>query len=365
MSILDARSSHLRISRGQLRSPYTHSNGMPLRPYSSHNSRRSYTTQWRTEPFSHLLKTQSSLSGSLVAVTGKFGQCAYTLRIRIWLNRTLIQRCVRLPLNRIVTANTQKGPIIAIKVLHERDPEAFRREVEMLTPLTIRCNHPHIIKLLATYEYQSKYHLIFHFARENLRSSWKSHQAIHWNRGTLLWMIEQLVGLTSGLNTIHEFRTGRTAPLRPESPNREATVSRTSREGQLLGIKAGEKKFGRHGDIKPENILVMGKGANSLGFLQLADMGLSRFHRLDSRSKVDHITVNGSATYVPPELALKNMVNRKCDIWSLGCVVLEFIIKVSFLLFSPSLFLFLLFPSSFRLTFVVSIGTKRLLQRSR
>ena len=195
----------------------------------------------------------------------------------------------------------------------------------MLKPLTIRCNHPHIIKLLATYQYQSKYHLMFPFARENLRSFWKSYEKMHWNHGTCLWMIEQLVGLASGLDTIHEFKTGRTTPFRPELPNREATVSRPSREGQLLGIKTGEEKFGRHGDIKPENILVMGQGANSLGTLQLADMGLSRFHRLDSRSMVDPLTVNGSATYVPPELALKEMVNRKYDIWSLGCVFLEFI----------------------------------------
>ena len=194
----------------------------------------------------------------------------------------------------------------------------------MLTSLTIQYDHAHIVKLLATYEYQAKYHLVFPCAQGNLRAFWTSHKGDNWSFATCTWMLQQLSGLASALYAIHEFRTGLLVPLEPDAPNRGATDARPSRKGQLLSLVPGEEKFGRHGDIKPENILLM-RRSDSLGTLQLADMGLARFHRLDSRSKVDPRTINGSASYVPPELALKIMVSRKYDIWSLGCVFLEFI----------------------------------------
>lgn len=88
-------------------------------------------------------------------------------------------------------------------------------------------------------------------------------------------------------------------------------------------MRPGEELFGRHGDLKPENILWY-KDSNSRGILQIADLGLGRFHRMESRSNQDPLRIEGSPTYMPPELPLGELISRAYDIWSLGCVFLEF-----------------------------------------
>ncbi len=61
------------------------------------------------------------------------------------------------------------------------------------------------------------------------------------------------------------------------------------------------------------------------GLLQIADLGLARFHREDSRSNTDPRHVGFSPTYRPPECdTLSSNISQAFDIWSLGCVYLEF-----------------------------------------
>jgi serine/threonine protein kinase len=92
--------------------------------------------------------------------------------------------------------------------------------------------------------------------------------------------------------------------------------------------------YGRHSDIKPENVLWMRQNVREkLGVLQICDFGLGRFHRLETRSRVDPRAVAGTSTYAPPELFLENPISRAYDIWSLGCVFLEF---VTWLVSGPS-----------------------------
>jgi len=80
------------------------------------------------------------------------------------------------------------------------------------------------------------------------------------------------------------------------------------------------------GDLKPENILWFKETDNPTkqGILQITDLGLGRFHGFGSKSKDDPRKTAGSATYVPPEMALNKPISRAYDIWSLGCVFLEF-----------------------------------------
>jgi len=57
------------------------------------------------------------------------------------------------------------------------------------------------------------------------------------NKETVLWAVDQMAGIASGLGAIHSFMV--------QYPVGQAGVH----------VKPGEEKFGRHGDIKPENIL--------------------------------------------------------------------------------------------------------------
>jgi serine/threonine protein kinase len=198
-------------------------------------------------------------------------------------------------------------------------------ELVMLSTLNKK-NHQNLVKLLATYKYKHKYHLLFPFAKANLRALWKTFVPMpQWDRDTFLWVISQLSGLVSALHLVHEFPTGN-YPLGSDTTSKEASRSRPSLPTSLKVAK-NEEKYGRHGDIKPENILwdCESEGSALAGTLILADFGLGRFHRLESRSRQDPAQINGSHTYAPPEITLGRPVSRAYDIWSLGCVFLEFI----------------------------------------
>jgi len=129
-------------------------------------------------------------------------------------------------------------------------------------------------------------------------------------------------GLASGLNAIHNYET-------TEAQERVEADPKFARglTGGHFTVQKGEAKFGRHGDLKPENILWFNgfRNGDTGGILQITDLGLGRFHGLESRSKVNPKSINGSPTYTPPEIMLNENVSRAYDIWSLGCVYLEFV----------------------------------------
>jgi serine/threonine protein kinase len=180
------------------------------------------------------------------------------------------------------------------------------------------------MKLLATYKFKNQYHLMFPYAKENLRQYWQSNSLPCWDWATRVWFLRQICGLVSALNAIHNFEVN-SVPVVKEDIN--STFNKVSGfQGAKLRVDEHEK-FGRHGDLKPENILRLEgtQGSDNAGVLQITDFGLGRFHRFESRSLQDPTKISGSPTYAPPEIALGRPVSRAYDIWSLGCIFLEFI----------------------------------------
>lgn len=194
----------------------------------------------------------------------------------------------------------------------------------MLSDLT-KEHHTHLVKLLATYKYKGWYYLLFPYANANLRDYWDSVPEPFWNQETYHWFLDQITGLASALDVIHNFHTS--LPLGADTGNAGLSRRRPSAQGMRLDVKYGEEMYGRHGDLKPENILWSNElhAPNGTSILQITDLGLGRFHRLGSRSKDEASKVMGSATYTPPEISLNIPVSRAYDIWSLGCIYLEFI----------------------------------------
>ena len=216
-------------------------------------------------------------------------------------------------------------PLIAVKRLHSTLKEDFDKEQSMLNSIAKR-NHPHIIKLLATYRYRSRYHLLFPWAPCNLRGYWDNNPNPKWDSVTVLWMLEQLQGLTSGLCEVHNFKIEK-----PSTPTLTVPAIDRSRlsPGSVNDISVAEDEFryGRHGDLKPENILWSNEleKVDEMGVLQIADFGLGRFHGRASRSAMLAKQSIASPTYEPPEIPLDRKVSRAYDIWSLGCIFLEFV----------------------------------------
>jgi serine/threonine protein kinase len=94
--------------------------------------------------------------------------------------------------------------------------------------------------------------------------------------------------------------------------------------------------------LKPENILWF-KDDNDMGTLQIADLGLAAFHEKDAHTNVrlgkdKHTsTPSGTSRYEPPEMdkerekrASQEARSRQYDIWSMGCIVLELLIWLTY-----------------------------------
>ncbi|KAM3075309.1 hypothetical protein ACMFMG_007249 [Clarireedia jacksonii] len=210
-------------------------------------------------------------------------------------------------------------PLVAVKKLHSPDETEFRKEEDVLKTLGGGKPHQNLIHLLASFSQGGEYHLMFPWAQGNLRKYWEENAKPNFDESTVMWSLEQMTGITNALMRVHNF-----------SPSFQQNVEGGVRltETAKLTVKKGEEKFGRHGDIKPENILWFehtSKNYPGVGVLKLADFGLGRFHGRESRSGLSPSGIKNSPTYEPPECQLHRPVSRSYDIWSLGCVFLEFI----------------------------------------
>jgi serine/threonine protein kinase len=179
-----------------------------------------------------------------------------------------------------------------------------------------RLQDMHLIRLLATYEHRGHFHLILPWADGgNLKDLWETQvqsEARHF--GLAMWMSAQLLGLARALQKIHYCR---------EDLNSNDS---TSPDG-------GVQEYGRHGDLKPENILWfkdksgIGGERSSLGTLKIADFGFADFHSKHSRSNVQRSAVGGfTQTYSAPEFDVDERVSPQYDIWSFGCIMMQFVV---------------------------------------
>lgn len=182
--------------------------------------------------------------------------------------------------------------------------------------------HKHLISLLATYQQGNEYYLIFPWARGDLRSYWRDFNpepAV--NHNTVTWMAEQCYGIARGLAKLHQhettyFRCSGDHPFAPKEP-----ISSRARSGSL-------KLFGRHGDIKPQNVLCFDSGSNELGgpTLKITDLGLAEFKTSVANIYKSSSKISMTAAYRPPEYDTENgKVGQSHDIWALGCLYLEMI----------------------------------------
>lgn len=189
----------------------------------------------------------------------------------------------------------------AVKSLRSADEAEFRREVEVLKKISSGNDpHPHLINLLLTYEQFGQYHMLFHWAEADLETYWEQRSAAPTlDSDTVLWWAKQIHGLADGLKHIHEWNP---------------------RRSNLTTIL---KQYGRHGDIKPKNILWFRHPEGTGGTLKIADFGLSEFRTRRSRSNIHRSEVGGhTLEYCPNDV----LISRSYDIWMLGRVYLQLVI---------------------------------------
>lgn len=176
--------------------------------------------------------------------------------------------------------------------------EEFQKELEALKQFT----HDHLVTLLMSWILNGRYYLLFPLAGYNLEDYWDESPQLDRTKlidtDTVQWISKQMVGLAGALNALHE-------------------------PPQFL---QAVPKYGRHGDIKPENILWYRSNEDRKGILVIADLGLAAIHSDKSRSNIPNLGIPGTPGYRPPECDLEGgKISRSYDIWTFGCLLLEMV----------------------------------------
>ncbi|KAH7093392.1 hypothetical protein FB567DRAFT_515245 [Paraphoma chrysanthemicola] len=213
--------------------------------------------------------------------------------------------------------------VVAVKKLALRDGDRYRNKITFEHEANIlrsisRKDHlsNHLIQLLATFELSGQYYLIFPWAECDLEEFWEH---VTPRPDLANWILTQCKGLAEALSTIHHYdtSTGTIIPHAPLIPPDRQGLDRTDSVHISL--------LGRHGDIKPNNILWFRREGRH-GILKITDFGLADFTTENgARRKVNGYVPN-TLTYRSPECDLPDgEISSQCDVWALGCVYLIFI----------------------------------------
>jgi serine/threonine protein kinase len=191
--------------------------------------------------------------------------------------------------------------------------------------------HKHLISVLAAYTHRNFFHLIFPWAEADLLEFWKKKEPEPAFADTVLWVAKQSTGLADGLCKIHRYEL-KLPPEQPETSTSSAETNSPSTATPAIEIRvssprdsasggsSGRTLYGRHGDIKPSNVLWFD------GTLKLTDFGVAEFHGTLSRSGLPKAGLRVSLDYRPPEVVVDGgSISRSYDIWSMGCLYLELI----------------------------------------
>lgn len=116
------------------------------------------------------------------------------------------------------------------------------------------------------------------------------------------WIMDECLGIADGLATLHGFPASQDTGHGAIAPS-----------AALL-----------HADIKPTNIFCFHVQGQDTLILKLADFGFSKQMGPDARLACN--TLQKLLTYRAPEQDVERTVTLKSDVWSLGCLFLEFII---------------------------------------
>jgi len=188
---------------------------------------------------------------------------------------------------------------VAIKELYPGNIDEYPPEATTLAKLS-KLHHPHLIRCIATYRQGGMYCSLFPWADGgNLRQFWALEDAVPRNADLITWAVKQMNGIASGIVALHNFSLQENC---------------------------------RHGDLKPQNILrFLGAGRDDFGTLVVSDLGSATFHSEVTETRRRTATAEGgygTLRYEPPEAHLMKDLprSRRYDVWSAGCIFLEFLI---------------------------------------
>ena len=174
-----------------------------------------------------------------------------------------------------------------------------------------RLEHNHLTSIIDSFQRGNDYFFLFPWADGgNLQDAWSS--PIWETRPTeevTRWALQQMEGIASAIKRLHS----------PAGPQKSDPLSKIPLPTET----------GCHGDLKPNNILLFtDTTTDSYGTLRISDAGLVKFYQqVTTKRQAGSSMKYGTADYAPPEFARAAQGakrSRKFDVWSLGCLFLEF-----------------------------------------
>jgi serine/threonine protein kinase len=213
--------------------------------------------------------------------------------------------------------------VVAVKKVTCGSKASFEREYNILRHLRkMKHANNHLVTLLAAYEQNHQFFLILPWAEFDLHHYWleKFPDAPCGDESTSSWIQEQCCGLAGAVSTLHHYHTtSQTSMVEKQPAIRAEPRNRMDDTRSFLILN------GRHGDIKPANILWY-PTQHGLGILRLSDFGTAHFSRANCISPHEKDMMPSSRPYRSPESILPDgEISAQCDVWALGCVFLEFI----------------------------------------
>ncbi|SPO03071.1 uncharacterized protein DNG_05752 [Cephalotrichum gorgonifer] len=210
-----------------------------------------------------------------------------------------------------VAKNGCGDPYVAVKQLqpnglNRSDYASFVKAEHEALDMLRGFKTAHLIKATAFYKQKipggENLYFVFPWAEHgNLREFWKEKIPSIWKDGYVKWVFKQLEGLADAIRTLHH----------------------------------ANDRICRHGDLKPENVLCFNSPDSTEAkdhtscILVISDVGLARTHDKSTRFRSKTKMVAGeTVAYAAPETELfpQRATSRRYDIWSFGCLCLEFVI---------------------------------------
>jgi serine/threonine protein kinase len=162
-------------------------------------------------------------------------------------------------------------------------------------------DNDHMVTLLMTWTLHGTFNLLFPCANHDLDEYWERNPLPIMEAETILWTSKQIRGIATAIRSIHN------------------PTSNTLRVPE-------DDRYGRHGDLKAENILLFDSPDDSRGILVVADLGLAKLNSILSRSAQSNTRINCTPRYKAPESDIYGAkITRSYDVWTFGCLLLEWV----------------------------------------
>ncbi|KAF2234694.1 hypothetical protein EV356DRAFT_514837 [Viridothelium virens] len=204
-----------------------------------------------------------------------------------------------------------------LKVDNDQDRQKVARnwasEVKAMATMNKLDHKDHIVRFITAFRRgtpeEPEHYLITEWADGgNLHDLWKQTPRPQETNLNVQEVIKQLLGLAEALNAAHFLSDGR----------------------------AYSGASYRHGDLKPANILWF-KEKSKLGTLKICDWGCAKNKKIVTAMRHSKTSAEyGTRRYQPPEIetgmssmlpgSQEKRISRLYDIWSMGCIALEFIV---------------------------------------